>query len=74
MKFRCYSCYEEWFIPKEKLVCMGDWPDACSDCGSTHIGHEKVGKVMASSSVLGNVVDKELEEIKREKRENASRR
>ena len=65
MKFRCYSCNKEWVIPKEKLVYISYWPDTCPDCGSTHIGHETVEKAMASSGVLEDVVDKELEEIKR---------
>jgi predicted Fe-Mo cluster-binding NifX family protein len=69
MRFRCYNCNIEWVIPKEELVYISDWPDTCPDCGSTNIGHETVEKAMASSVVLENVNDKELEEIKRKKLE-----
>ena len=69
MKFRCYNCKKEWVIPKEKLVYISDWPDTCPNCRSADIGHETVEKAMASSVVLENVNDKELEEIKRKKLE-----
>ncbi len=69
MNFRCYSCNEEWVIPKEKLVYISDWPDTCPNCGSTDVGHETVAEAMASSVVLENMNDKELEEIKRKKLE-----
>jgi predicted Fe-Mo cluster-binding NifX family protein len=73
MKFICYSCNKEWVIPKEKLVYISDWPDTCPNCGSADIGHETVEKAIASSGVLENVNDKEVEEIKRKKLEKMFR-
>jgi ssDNA-binding Zn-finger/Zn-ribbon topoisomerase 1 len=64
MKFRCIDCNKEWILPKEKLVYIGDWPDTCPNCGSTHVGHETVKTRTMSSVVSENVNNKELDVTK----------
>ena len=69
MRFRCCSYRKEWIVPKEKLVYISDWPDACPDCGSAKIYHETVEKVIGSSAVPHNIHNNEVEEIERRKLE-----
>ena len=69
MKFRCYNCDKEWFVPKEKLVYISDWPDRCPYCGSTNIGREIIEKAISSPHILKDVNDEELERIRRKKLE-----